>query len=87
MGPKEPCFTVLSKAEDTLIVAFHTHLTLDDCLYFLQDAIPMLTGSSLHRCLQRHGISHMPDSKYKTKRRTLNHILMYFLIFISQESK
>lgn len=30
---------------------------LDDCLYALQATIPRLTCSSLHRCLQRHGIS------------------------------
>lgn len=28
-------------------------LPLDDCLYALQPAIPHLTRSSLHRCLQR----------------------------------
>ncbi len=36
-------------------------LPLDDCLYALQPTIPHLTRSSLHRCLQRHGISRLPD--------------------------
>ena len=46
-----------------MIVAFrrHTLLPLDDCLYGLQPTIPHLTRSSLHRCLQRHGISRLPD--------------------------
>ena len=35
---------------------------LDDCLYHaLQATIPHLTRSSLHRCLQRHGISRLPE--------------------------
>ena len=39
----------------------HTLLPLDDCLYALQPTIPHLTRSALHRCLQRHGISRLPD--------------------------
>ena len=34
---------------------------LDDCLYAPQATIPYLTRSSLHRCLQRHGISRLPE--------------------------
>src|ERR1700739_4566936 len=62
-GPKQPTSTVLSIEEDAIIVAFrrHTLLPLDDCLYALQATIPHLTRSSLHRCLQRHGISRLPD--------------------------
>jgi len=33
----------------------------DDCLYALQATIPHLTRSSLHRCLQRHGIGRLPE--------------------------
>ena len=46
-----------------MIVSFrrHTLLPLDDCLYALQPSIPNLMRSSLHRCLQRHGISRLPD--------------------------
>ena len=49
--------------DEAIIVAFrkHTLLPLDDCLYALQATIPHLTRSSLHRCLQRHGISRLPD--------------------------
>lgn len=47
------------------MVAFrqHTLLPLDDCLYALQATIPHLTRSSLHRCLQRHGISWLRDNQ------------------------
>jgi transposase InsO family protein len=62
-GPKEAHSTVLSLADEAVVVAFrrHTLLPLDDCLYALQPTIPHLTRSSLHRCLQRHGISRLPD--------------------------
>ena len=62
-GPKEPRSTVLTEAEEAMIVAFrrHTLLPLDDCLYALQPSVPHLTRSALHRCLQRHGISRLPD--------------------------
>jgi len=63
-GPKAPHSTVLSPEEEAVVVAFrrHTLLPLDDCLYALQATIPHLTRSSLHRCLQRHGISRLPDT-------------------------
>ena len=62
-GPKEPKSTVLSSEEEAVIVAFrrYTLLPLDDCLYALQPTIPHLSRSSLHRCLQRHGIGRLPD--------------------------
>ena len=62
-GPKEAKSTVLSIAEEAIIIAFrrHTLLPLDDCLYALQPTIPHLTRSSLHRCLQRYGISRLPE--------------------------
>ena len=63
MGPKAPRSTVLTPEEEAMAVAFrrHTLLPLDDCLYALQATIPHLTRSSLHRCLQRHGISRLPE--------------------------
>jgi transposase InsO family protein len=63
-GPRTPRSTVLTIEEEAIIVAFrrHTLLPLDDCLYALQPTIPHLTRSSLHRCLQRHGISRLPDT-------------------------
>ena len=38
----------------------HTLLPLDDCLYAFQPSIAHLTRSTLHRCLERHGISRYP---------------------------
>src|SRR5215212_766219 len=71
-GPKEPRSTVLSSEEEAIVVAFrrHTLLPLDDCLYALQPTIPHLTRSSLHRCLQRHGISRLPDTEGDKPKRS-----------------
>ena len=62
-GPRTARSTVLTIDEEAIIVAFrrHTLLPLDDCLYALQPGIPHLTRSSLHRCLQRHDISRLPE--------------------------
>ncbi len=70
-GPAEPRSTVLKEAEEAMIVAFrrHTLLPLDDCLYALQSSIPHLTRSALHRCLQRNGISRLPDVEGDKPRR------------------
>ncbi len=70
MGPKVAHSTVLSIEEEAIIVAFrrHTLLPLDDCLYALQPTIPRLTRSSLHRCLQRHDISRLPDMTGPSRR-------------------
>jgi hypothetical protein len=64
-SPKKPHSTVLLPEEEAVIVAFrrYTLLPLDDCLYALQPTIPHLTRSSLHRCLQRHGIGRLPDGR------------------------
>lgn len=61
MGPKEFRSTVLTVEEEAACIAFrkHTLLPLDDCLYALQDSIPRLSRSSLHRLFKRHGISRL----------------------------
>jgi hypothetical protein len=71
-GPKEPRSTVLTEAEEAAIVAFrrHTLLLLDDGLYALQPSIPHLTHAALHRCLQRHGISRLPDDERDKPKRS-----------------
>src|ERR1041384_1975445 len=71
-GPRDPRSTVLSVEDEAIIVAFrrHTLLPLDDCLYALQATIPHLTRSSLHRCLQRHGISRLPNTEGDKPRRS-----------------
>ena len=71
-GPKQPRSTVLSAEEEAVVVAFrrHTLLPLYYCLYALQPTIPHLTRSSLHRCLQRHEISRLPQSRRRSLRHT-----------------
>ena len=87
-GPKEPKSTVLSIEEEAIIVAFrrHTLLPLDDCLYALQATIPQLTRSSLHRCLQRHGISRLPDVEgdKAPKRKFKSYPIGFFHIDIAE---
>jgi transposase-like protein len=63
-GPRTPRSMVLALEEEAVVVAFrkHTLLPLDDCLYALQATIPRLSRSSLHRCLESHGISRLPES-------------------------
>jgi len=70
MGPRDPHSTVLTPVEEATIVAFRqrTLLPLDDVMGCLRDSIPKLTRSSLHRCLERHGISRLPASETMTKR-------------------
>src|SRR5215204_1899398 len=88
MGPKEPRSTVLTPEEEAMVVALwrHTLLPLDDCLYGLQPTIPHLTRSSLHRCLERHGISRLPEmegDKPQTK-RFADYAIGYFHIDIAE---
>jgi hypothetical protein len=87
-GPKEPKSTVLSIEEEAVIVAFrkHTLLPLDDCLYALQPTIPHLSRSSLHRCLQRHGIGRLPDVEgdRPQKKKFKSYPIGYFHIDIAE---
>ena len=87
-GPKQPRSTVLSAEEEAVVVAFrrHTLLPLDDCLYALQPTIPRLTRSSLHRCLQRHGISRLPqvEGEASAKRKFKAYPIGYFHIDIAE---
>jgi transposase InsO family protein len=87
-GPKEARSSVLSAEDEAIIVAFrrHTLLPLDDCLYALQATIPHLTRSSLHRCLQRHGISRLPEvaGDKPDKRKFKAYPIGYFHIDIAE---
>jgi transposase InsO family protein len=87
-GPKEPKSTVLLPEEEAVIVAFskHTLLPLDDCLYALQPTIPHLTRSSLHRCLQRHNISRLPEVEgdKPAKKKFKSYAIGYFHIDIAE---
>jgi transposase InsO family protein len=88
MGPKEARSTVLTREEEAVIVTFrrHTLLPLDDCLYALQPTIPHLTRSSLHRCLERHGISRLPEIEgdKPARKRFATYAIGYFHIDIAE---
>ena len=90
MGPKDARSTVLTPEEEAAVVAFrrHTLLPLDDCLYALQPTIPRLTRSALHRCLQRHGISRLPEIEgdKPEKRRFATYAIGYFHIDLAEVS-
>src|SRR5436853_4899283 len=79
---------VLSAEEEAIVVAFrrYTLLALDDCLYALQPTIPHLTRSSLHRCLQRHGIGRLPDIEgdKPAKKKFKSYPIGYFHIDIAE---
>ena len=87
-GPKQPRSSVLSVEDEAVVVALrrHTLLPLDDCLYALQPTIPHLTRSSLHRCLQRHDMSRLPDVEgdKPDKRKFKTYPLGYFHIDIAE---
>jgi hypothetical protein len=88
MGPKEVRSTVLTPEQQAVIVTFRklTLLALDDCLYALQPSIPCLTRSSLHRCLQCHGISRLVDTTGEKlqKKRFKSYPIGYFHIDIAE---
>lgn len=86
-GPKDARSTRLSM-EEAIIVAFrrHTLLPLDDRLYALQPTIPQLSRSFLHRCLQRHDISRLPDVEGERvpKKKFKSYPIGYFHVDIAK---
>jgi transposase-like protein len=68
----------------TEILTVPSRLRLDDVYIALKDVIPHLTRSSLHRCLQRHGISRLPKAD-REKPKTFKHYeIGYFHIDIAE---
>jgi hypothetical protein len=55
-------------------------LPLDDVYVALKDVIPHLTRSSLHRCLQRHGISRLPKADREKSKKFKDYEIGYFHI-------
>ena len=86
--PKKPKSTSLSVEDEAIIRDFrkHTLLPLDDCFYALQATIPHLTRSSLHRCLQRHSISRLPEMEAGRgiKRKFKDYPIGFFHIDIAE---
>lgn len=62
MGPHVRRSSTLSEREKAAVVAFRvqTRLPLDDVFLALRGSIPALTRSTLHRGLQRQGVSRLP---------------------------
>lgn len=71
LGPKTSRSTVLTPAEEAIVVEFRrrTFLPLDDVLGCLRDTIPRLSRSALHRCLQQHSISRLPAAETAQTRK------------------
>jgi len=73
-----------------MVVAFrrHTLLLLNDCLYAFLPSIPHLTRSTLHRCLERHGISRLPsvDGDKPAQKKFKSYPIGYFHIDIAEVS-
>jgi len=86
MGPRERRSTVLSPMEEAAIVALRVQarLPLDDVYIVLKDVIPHLTRSSLHRCLQRHGISRLPKADREKPKKFKAYEIGYFHIDIAE---
>lgn len=88
MGPKLAKSTGLSQTEEAVIVTFRqkTQLPLDDVLYTLQETLPHLRRSSLHRCFVRHGVNHRPKERVKTpsKQKFKAYPMGYFHLDIAE---
>ena len=87
MRPKVVRSRSLTQVKEAVVVVFRvlTQLPLDDCLYSLQETIPHLTRSSLHRCLQRRGLSRLPkETNPPEKKKFKSYPLGYFHVEIAE---
>ncbi len=86
MGPKERRSTTLSPLEEAACVAVRVHarLPLDDLFLVMRDAIPHLTRSTLHRALQRHGVSRLPRPPKDRGKRFKPYEIGYFHLDIAE---
>ena len=86
--PRTPAPACSAPSREAAAVAFrrHTLLPLDDCLDARQPSLPHLTRSSLHRGLQRHGMSRWPGTAdaQVTKKRFKTHPIGYLHIDIAE---
>jgi hypothetical protein len=57
---------------------------LDDVFLALEDVIPYLTRSLLHRYLQRHGISPLPKTDREKPKRFKTYEISYFPLVIAE---
>ena len=71
MGKKHICSTVLTSAEEEMIVRVRvlTQLSLDDLFVVLQDSIPNLKRTTLYNCLRRHGVATLPKEEVTRQKK------------------
>ena len=78
----------LSEVEEVACLFFRctTKLPLDDCLYTLQDPIPHLKRSNLHRLYQNYEISSFPKEENKTPetKTFIEYPIGYFYVDMAQ---
>jgi hypothetical protein len=86
MGPRERRSTTLTELEEAAVVAFRvqTRLPLDDVYVALRASIPALTRSSLHRCLQRQGVSRLPRTPKQQRGQFASYEIGYFHLDIAE---
>lgn len=86
MGPRQRRSSTLSELEEAAVVAFRvqTRLPLDDVFLALRASIPRLTRSTLHRCLQRQGVSHLPRVERPRRGQFKHYEIGYFHIDIAE---
>jgi len=87
MGPRRVGSSVLTPLEERIIVEFRvrTLCSIDDIYIALKDEIPKLSRSSLHRCLQRHGVSKPPVEDKPTKAKKFKNYDIGYLHIDSAE--
>lgn len=86
MGPEERRSTVLLALEEAVIVSLkvHARLPLNGVYIALKDVIPHLSRSSLHRCLQRHGVSRLPKADREKPKLFKSYKIGHFHIDIAE---
>jgi transposase InsO family protein len=86
MGPTQRKSAVLSEVEEAAVVAVRvqTRLSLDDLYSVMRDAIPHLSRSTLHRALQRHGVSRLPCPPRDKVKRFKAYEIGYFHLDICE---
>jgi len=86
MGPHQRRSSTLSELEEAAVVAFRvqTRLPLDDIFLALRASIPRLTRSTLHRCLQRQGVSRLPRAARPRRGQFKQYEIGYFHVDIAE---
>ena len=87
-GLENPGPKTLTKVEEAVCVLFRktTKLSLNDCLYSLQDEIPQLKRTNLYRVFRNHRISALPkeeNEKHETEAFN-DYPIGYFQVDIAQ---